>query len=126
MCQKKILGPYPCGHFICQWINCGLVNVKGVLVSTARATPCRTFKNVTEEADLSLPCHSTCLTKPFVCTECPDEHNQVTWKCNSCGHLRCSNCKYWDECLNKCGRLTLEKGGAGICGECKKFPPKKV
>lgn len=127
MCQQTISGPYPCGHDTVQWKYCGKAKTASVIKLTKTLVPCKTIETERVPADLTSPCSSTCLTRPFQCHRCRDVSNQVTWQCKTCKHLRCGECKYWSTCqYDGCGhivfgRIALGTAGALFCDICRRW-----
>lgn len=122
MCIQRVSGPYPCGHSRTDWTYCAAAKRKARfnLKPATHAKPCKNRQVESVAADLEESCASTCLTKAFVCCQCPVPKPRVGWVCRGCEHVRCHQCRVWAPCqcpCGTCGNLALGKGGA-TCDDC--------
>ncbi|KAH9897119.1 hypothetical protein F4778DRAFT_244974 [Xylariomycetidae sp. FL2044] len=124
----NIHSTYPCGHTKTRWELCQKAKVLNAVRVGQPNTPCGTIRGTKqEEPDLEDTCGSTCLTRPFQCSQCEHGKKEVGWRCSKCSSMRDSSCLLWDVCRchnpkqhdSCCGRMALGRGTeSAICDPC--------
>ncbi|KAI1432514.1 hypothetical protein GGR50DRAFT_706560, partial [Xylaria sp. CBS 124048] len=117
MCVEYV-STYPCSHTRSRWEYCGKAKTSSLLRLSKPGSPCEDSAVKNEPPNLQDSCGSTCLTRPYKCSQCGSPKKQLCWRCVDCGALRDRAVEMWKPCV--CSRHVCSETVIGdiFCESC--------